>query len=91
MDTLRSKAFEITKELLEERFEEDCIEELINEEFDVVLDFLNETIWEELEYNIDEQDKKVFEKLFYDTQDDFLRQKREDHEEERMIEKGRYD
>lgn len=91
MDTLRSKAFEITKELLEERFEEDCIEELINEEFDVVLDFLGETIWEELEYNIDEQDKKVFEKLFYDTQDDFLRQKREDHEEERMIEKGRYD
>lgn len=91
MDMLRNKAFEIAKELLEERFEEDCIEELICEKFDVVLDFLGETIWEELEYNIDEQDKKVFEKLFYDMQDDFVKQKREDHEEERMIEKGRYD
>lgn len=91
MDMLRNKAFEIAKKLLKERFEEDCIEELINEEFDVVLDFLGETIWEEFEYNIDGQDKKVFEKLFYDMQDDFLRQKREDHEEERMIEKGRYD
>lgn len=91
MDMLRNKAFEIAKKLLKERFEEDCIEELINEEFDVVLDFLGETIWEEFKYNIDGQDKKVFEKLFYDMQDDFLRQKREDHEEERMIEKGRYD
>lgn len=67
------KALEIAKNAMEDKFYEDCIEELENEKCDIFLDYIGEVIYEEMEIEIEKEfDMKLFENLFYEVQEDYL-------------------
>lgn len=80
----REKIETYIKELIEERFNEDCIEELENESFDSSWkDYIGECVWDEFNIDIEVEYPSWdhLEMIFYDMQSDILKEKYDDYEE----------
>lgn len=91
MNELQERALKIAKEILIDKFNDDCIDELENESFDNVMDYIGEVIWEELDWEGKKFDLEVdgdmeaFENMFYELKDEMLKEKMDAHREEQML------
>ncbi len=89
---MKNEIKEYIKKLIEDRFYEDCIEELENEDFEDWKDYIGECVWDEFEFDIEVELENwdEIEEMFDELKEDYLEGKKDDYENECELRRDYY-